>query len=216
MDAPVSDVYLAIDPAMAKTGLAMWREGEDLISTVLVKPASKSEKNDFRSVYGAARDIAAQVSVVARQLVYSEDTERVCVALEHPPPTGMWAAGLSIVDSIVLNRLHQLQVSPYLIHPTRINTLLTSAEDPTLAKKLQRKTSFTKKERREYLYEIMSANGLAFKLKPNQRPNKKVSYDEADAGLILLYMIHNLHGPLKLPEDFVSERWLLKEMPCPA
>lgn len=207
-----SKVFIAIDPAMSNTGLAMWCEGEDEISTVLVKPSMKVPKKDFRSVYSAGKDITSKVGGMLRQVTLLGLP--IEMMMEHPPPSGAWAAGLCLVDALILARIHRLQIFPYLAHPTRINTLLTSAEDSSLDKKFQRKTAFTKKERREYLFEILALNGLSVKTPPNQKKTKKLSYDETDAGLLLLYLVHNLHHELKLPDSLVQERWLLKELPC--
>lgn len=205
-------VFIGIDPAAAKTGVTLWCEGEEEISTVLVQPKKKMDKKkNFHTVYEAGRDITAQMGGMFRQIAASGCS--VVVVMEHPPPNGSWAAGLFLVDGLILSRLHRLGWSVHLVDPTRIDTLLTPEEDPNLDKTVQRKTKFTKKERREYLFEILEANGLRPKLPPGSRPNKKMGYDEADACLLMLYVMHNLSGKLKLPKSFVEERWLLKEVP---
>lgn len=205
-------VFVAIDPAMANTGLAMWCEGDDEISTAHISPSEKSTVNDFQSVYRAGKEITSTIGGILRQISLSGVP--IEVVMEHPPPHGTWAAGLCLVDALILSRVHRLGLSPYLIHPTRINTLLTSTGSPKVDKSLQRKTKFSKVERREYLLEILELNKLGVRRKPKQRPNKKLTGDEADAGLLLVYLIHNLHHRLTLPEGFVTERWLLKEFRC--
>ena len=136
--------------------------------------------------------------------------------MEHPPPTGTWATGLFLVDSLILSRLRRLGWSVHLAHPTRIDTLLTSSDDPDTPVHLQKKTRFQKRERRDFLFALLEKNGISIRMPPGTRKNKKLSYDETDAGLLLLYLMHNLNSKIELLPTMVEERWLLKEVPIHA
>jgi len=210
-------ILSAIDPAMANTGIAIFTPGDTEISTALIHPRIEGEKKSFQQVYIASRDVVAQVGGLFRNLVVNMGA-KIEMIMETPPPDAKgkvsWSPGLFLVDSLMLSRLNRLGIDPYLATPTRINELLTSdelPEDPSL----QRKTKFSKGERRVWLYQILEINGLTVKEKKNAKGRTlKLSFDETDACVLLLYYMHNFNHPLVLPEPLSLERWTWKETAC--
>jgi len=219
--------FLGIDPAMANTGLALWVEGDDTVSTYLIQESA--DAMGFQHVAEAGMRIASKVKGLVSMLDAKIDIDSVHIIMEYPPPTGNWAPGLFAVDALIYREIHE-PLSPnrvYLAHPTKIDTLLVGPEPETPVPGMKRQVKFTKTERRKWVGKILDHNGLKVSIgarKPKKplkslkdgsprkpKPPKTLTPDEGDAAMLLFYLVRNQTDRITLPEGLLPDRWEMKE-----
>lgn len=189
---------LGIDPSLKATGIAILSYDEKTIQTTVIH--REIPDKSFYGLYKVSVSIAREIdSAVTSMLSGGDEPE---VIMEFAQPIGQWAAGLSALDALILRVLLP-----------RVSVILVS---PKVRMRLCGKGNLTKPQVRDEALAVADANSFTITTYDPARTFRsrcRVSYDEADALLLAMYLAHNRVNPLTLLVPKV-ERWDLKEDYC--
>lgn len=192
------EAYIGLDPSIVGTGMALYFPVPHKF-VVHQFPKLPGRVTDFEFAYKAALFQMATM----KDLFEHYAIRKAVVIQEAPPPIGLYAPGLFSIGTALRIFFDLRDIPVVTVHATRLKQLTGLGK-------------FYEKSRVPPLaMEIIMLNSWINPLDHATKATiKKLKSDQADAFILLTYLLYNHSFVVKLPNNLDVNTWLLKEEWC--